>query len=817
MGKLNDSLENAKKQVAKLVKDLEKITKKPAATFDINNLKQANAAISTLESAIDAAVTKAYDLEVGFGGIASAIGASLAEMDKSNNATNRTVKAMRGIKSITQDLANDQAGLVQLSLKELQNKENKLKTLSKEAKQQASVLREKYGLNKKGEKLNSSQLKVRLASLKLSEDEKSKITEILAAEKEGLPVLDEALNKTKKRIEYEKDINKKLGITGGLLKGISKIPILGDVFDANEAVSEMDKHLRAGGSSVGALGVGFANIGKQISVGILNPANLVLTAFTFFIKALVQGDKQVGEMAKSLNLTYQEANKVRGELTQMAQQSEYTAVTTSRMAESLSTINSTFGTTAEISRENLDTFSLLRDTAGMTNEEIISLYGFSKLTGKELKDSAESFQASAKAAAFQANVAINTKKLMADISKTSKRFQLSIEGGEAGLAKAMVNAKLLGVEMSTVENIADSLLDFESSIEAELSAELLLGKNINLEKARQAALSNDLATLASEISREAGSAAEFNLMNRIQQEAIAKAVGMTASGLSDALFEQEALADLGRQLDDDEKRAFETLKEKYGVEEATKRMKEGQLESLVAQQSTAEKFHDIMLQVQEIFVGMTEPVLGLVNGIADMVGGAENLSSILKVIAGVYIAIRGAQAISLLLTKKKQTEEIKILGIKVGQAAAASIINPVAALAGILLAATVGSLIYSAAKGNDIMSPGGSSSGYGNRTLFGPEGAIQLNNKDTVIAGTNLFGNDVKSEPGKATEMVGKGEIKVKSDGGGKVDLTQTNALLQRLIDTNLQVIKVIQTEGSVLLDGQKVGEALKLGAYIIN
>jgi len=814
MGELNDSLENARKQVAKLVKDLEKITKKPAATFDINNLKQANAAISTLESAIDAAVTKAYELEEGFGGIASAIGASLAEMDKSNNATNRTVKAMRGIKSITQDLANDQAGLVQLSLKELQNKENKLKTLSEEAKQQADVLREKYGLNKKGEKLNSSQLKVRLASLKLSKDEKSKITEILAAEKEGLPVLDEALNKTKKRIEYEKDINKKLGITGGLLKGISKIPILGDVFDANEAVSEMDKHLRAGGSSVGALGVGFKNIGKQITEGILNPANLVLAAFTFFIKALVQGDKQVGEMAKSLNLTYQEANQVRGELTQMAQQSEYTAVTTTRMAESLSTINSTFGTTAEISRENLDTFSLLRDTAGMTNEEIISLYGFSKLTGKELKDSTESFQASAKAAAFQANVAINTKKLMADISKTSKRFQLSIEGGEAGLAKAMVNAKLLGVEMSTVESIADSLLDFESSIEAELSAELLLGKNINLEKARQAALSNDLATLASEINREAGSAAEFNKMNRIQQEALAKAVGMTASGLSDALFEQEALASLGKELNSDEKRAFETLKEKYGVEEATRRIKDGQLESLVAQQSTAEKFADVMSKVQEIFVALAEPVLGLVNGIMDMVGGAENLAKIMGGLVAIYVGLKTYQAISLLMTKKQVQTEKEVTAQKVAQATSSSIINPIAAIAGLVVAAGVAALIYSSMKGNDIMSPGQGSSGYGKRTLFGPEGAIQLNDKDTVIAGTNLFGNDVKSEPGKATEMAGKGEIKVKSDGGGKVDLTQTNALLQRLIDTNLQVINVIRTEGIVELDGQKVGTALKLGAY---
>ena len=32
-----------------------------------------------------------------------------------------------------------------------------------------------------------------------------------------------------------------------------------------------------------------------------------------------------------------------------------------------------------------------------------------------------------------------------------------------------------------------------------------------------------------------------------------------------------------------------------------------------------------------------------------------------------------------------------------------------------------------------------SKGGYGKRTLMAPEGAISLNDKDTVIAGTNLF------------------------------------------------------------------------------
>jgi len=768
----------------------------PFKGMDPNEIAKSENEIKKLEVALDGIIKKANDLEDGFGGISAAIGASLAEMDKQNNATNRTVKAMRGLKSIADGLKNDQADLSKLSLKELENKRDKLKTLSLEAKQQANILKNELGkniLDKNGNQLAGPALENKLKSLKYSEKEAKTISEIIQAQRAGFPVLDELNDKTEKRLQQEQRIQKSLGLAGGLLKGISKIPILGDIFNANEAVDEMKKHLREGGSTVGALGVGFKNIGKQITEGILNPSNLVLAAFTFFIKALIQGDKQVGEMAKSLNLTYQEANQVRGELTQMAKQSEYTAITTSRLSESLTSINSAFGTTAKISKENLETFSLLRDTAGMTNEEIISLYGFSKLTGKELKDSTESFQASAKAAAFQSKVAINTKMLMADISKTSKRFQLSIEGGEAGLAKAMVNAKLLGVEMNTVENIADSLLDFESSITAELEAELLLGKDINLEKAREAALNNDLATLAKEIKEQAGSASEFNKMNRIQQEAIAKSVGMTANSLSDALFEQEALTSLGKQLNNEEKRAFETLKEKYGVEEATRRIKDGQLESLVAQQSTAEKFADIMSKVQEIFVAMAEPILGLVNGIMNMVGGAENLARVLKIIAAAYIAIRGAQMISLLLKKKETAEELKILGIKVGQATATSIINPIAALAGLALAGIVGSLIYSSVKGDDIISPGENSPGYGKRTLFGPEGAIELNNKDSIIAGTNLFDkNKSQSSSPQSTTVV---------------DMTKTNTLLQQLID-------LISAGGDVVLDGQKVGVALNLVSY---
>ena len=68
---------------------------------------------------------------------------------------------------------------------------------------------------------------------------------------------------------------------------------------------------------------------------------------------------------------------------------------------------------------------------------------------------------------------------------------------------------------------------------------MLLGRDINLEKARLAALNGDQATLAKELRKEAGTFSDFTKMNVIQQEALAKAVGMQSDDLADILFKQE--------------------------------------------------------------------------------------------------------------------------------------------------------------------------------------------------------------------------------------------------------------------------------------
>ena len=788
-GKLNESLEDARKEVAKLVKDLEKITKKPAATFDLNNLKQANAAISTLESAIDAAVTKASELEEGFGGIAGAISAALSEMDKTSSATNRTVKAMRGISSITQDLANDQSGLVVLSEKELRSKQDKLAALTQEAKSQASIVAQKYqglDLDKNGNKLYGAALDSRLKSQKVTKKEYSSIQSIIAANRENLKVLDEANEKLEKRVKEEQKLNQKLGIAGGLLKGISKIPIIGDVVDANSALDDMKKHLKKGGSAVGGLAKGFKNIGTQIGTGLLNPANLVLGAITMIGTAISQVDKQTGEFAKSMNLSYSEANSVRKELTEIGRLSGDSALNTKALGETLGSVNKALGTTGKLSEGDLKTFTKLREQAGMSNEEIMGMQKFSMVMGGDLKKNTVNFQAQAKALSMSKGTAVNVKSLMADMGKVSSRTKLSIEGGAEGLATAAVNAKLMGGNLDQVASIADSLLNFESSISNELEAELLLGKDINLEKARTAALNNDMATVAAEITKQAGTAAEFGAMNRIQQEGIAKAMGMSADQMGDMLFEQEALKSIGQSLNEEEQKAFDAAKAKYGVEEASRMLKskaqgEG-LEGLVNQQSAQEEFNMAIEKAKELFVTIAQevlpaiklamtPILFIVQAISEgiqlFIKGLKDGNPLAVALAGIMAGMAIPLLISAVGAIMSTFAMIPLgIGIPLG----------LAAIAGMYSMATKAKSVK-----DGVINP------KGGIMMSGEKGSIQLDKDDSVVAGTNLFG-------GK------KGGSSQPTQGGSDM-----SAVISAINTLSSNLNSIASRPINVLIDGDKI------------
>ena len=118
------------------------------------------------------------------------------------------------------------------------------------------------------------------------------------------------------------------------------------------------------------------------------------------------------------------------------------------------------------------------------------------------------------------------------LAENAEAVALSINDGGNNLIRAAVQARKLGVEFKTVTGIADKLLNFEESIESQLKASVLLGREINLDRARQLALNNDLAGALEEVVTQVGGEAEFNELNRIQRQALADSVGVSVQELS---------------------------------------------------------------------------------------------------------------------------------------------------------------------------------------------------------------------------------------------------------------------------------------------
>ena len=151
----------------------------------------------------------------------------------------------------------------------------------------------------------------------------------------------------------------------------------------------------------------------------------------------------------------------------------------------------------------------MREQAGFTNGELMGLLKLNTLNNQTQEETNIQIMGAAKAYAGKNKLAINEKEILKEISKSSASLTLSLGGGTEKLAESVVKAKQFGINLQQAEGIASSLLDFESSIENELSAELITGKSLNLEKARGLALSGDAVGAATEMLKQVGSAKKF--------------------------------------------------------------------------------------------------------------------------------------------------------------------------------------------------------------------------------------------------------------------------------------------------------------------
>jgi len=455
-------------------------------------------------------------------------------------------------------------------------------------------------------------------------------------------------------------------------------------------------------------------------------------------------------------------------------------------------LNDLMGSNVRFSDELASDMTLIAKTTNMSAETQGVLAFESMKSGKSAKDLLKTQKLTVLQQNKARGLTMSTKKIQDAIGKSSKALQLTFKGSTKELTNQVMAAKALGTNLSGVEKISSSLLDFEGSIQAELEAELLLGKDINLERARAAALEGDMATVADEVMKNKAIMNAFDTKNVIAQEAAAKALGMSRGELADMVQGQkelEVVRDSGfKSIDDAQEKYNAMIDSGMSKEEAASKIKDKDLLTQLESASIADRLAATMERVSEVFIEMSTPVLAFVDGLMKSEGIANKIANIIKGIAAAYVLIKGLQVAMNILSMVNIARQTTLLGIEVAKAGAATTTNAMTTfgLGTVIAVAAVAAAM--GAVGMYFMNDGmiGSDGGM---VVSGPKGSIQLNKDDEIIAGTDLMGGKDKPERG----------------GGARRDAALI-AEIQNLATINRQILAKSTT---IEMNGSQVGQEI--------
>ena len=203
----------------------------------------------------------------------------------------------------------------------------------------------------------------------------------------------------------------------------------------------------------------------------------------------------------------------------------------------VNTLSKDFGITldraSKLPEQILDTAVAI----GLTTDEASKLFGTLMVMGDLTADQAESLAESTYQLAQQNQV--NPSAVMKDIADNAELIAKYGAENADSLAKAAVRARQLGLNLQTVDKISESLLDFQSSLNAEIEASIMVGKRLNFQKARELALTGDTSAMMEEVISQLGDESDMILDNVLARKALAASVNIEVKEMEKLLKAQD--------------------------------------------------------------------------------------------------------------------------------------------------------------------------------------------------------------------------------------------------------------------------------------
>jgi|MDSV01.1.fsa_nt_gb hypothetical protein len=528
------------------------------------------------------------------------------EFGKATDGFKQAANSFNRIQSISKRFQEDALGLQKMSSKEIKGQ---IQSIKKEVVIQQKSLELLEQKVKNGETLTENEEKM-VAQLK-SENIQNEI----------------ALKTAAKRLAEEKKIVATLGIAGNAMKGLegalSKIGFNTDFFeDVNNNMRETAESAVKQNKAFGRTRVLLTGIGgalKGIAENLTDPIVVVGGLFKG-LKALYNlTGKFITQNKQALLATSGAFGK-----TQIKNMESVYGLF-EELSAAANSLRTELGFVPNMNKKILESVHLLTHGFGLSGSEAANLFKVSSELGVELKDMPATIAGMGGEVEASTGHAVDFQKAMQALGGASSSIRFNMKGSANELIKAANFAALLGMSMDDIRGAAESTLDFESSIQKEMEAELFLNKQLNLDRYRYAALTGDAATQAEELQRLIAENGPELKNNTLAQEKFSQALGISREQLTASIEQMELQKELGFESADAQAGINALMKQGYTKQQALNKLRsegaEGVTNAIKAEEAFQNRFKLAQRKFQEAFTAL-----------ADRVFSPENMKKIDKMI-----------------------------------------------------------------------------------------------------------------------------------------------------------------------------------------
>ncbi len=328
----------------------------------------------------------------------------------------------------------------------------------------------------------------------------------------------------------------------------------------------------------------------------LAPEAALLASLIYTFKKIFDVFKQLDEAAadfrKSIGITRDSSREIESMARDIAISYMRLGVEAKDVYSSIKDIADALGSSQYATKGVVENMSIFSAQLGISTKTSTQFLKTMALVGRSTLDGQKNMLYFAQYMSSAAGVPLDA--VMEDVAQASQESYQFLSRNPTELVKAAVEAKRMGTSLQSAAKTSSTLLNFTENVRAEMEASVLLGKGLNLQKARELAYHRDIRGLNNEILRIAQQT-NFENLDPFQQDAVAKALGKSAGELATMVQSAREHQSLMAHMTEEQRKQYDIYEKALNANNLTKQSMEDQAKAQLQQMSNQAALKSISL------------------------------------------------------------------------------------------------------------------------------------------------------------------------------------------------------------------------------